>query len=93
MESKIFAKKTLADCSLVLPKYAMPPNFANSHKTSKFVEVFSLESFTLYGINWDSDVVSSLKMASLVLRHPLFHSLVDIHNPGKTHSGRVTLIM
>ena len=44
------------DCSLVLlPKDAMPPNFAektfvNSYKTSKFVKVFSLESFPLYGL-------------------------------------------
>ena len=42
------------DCSLgSLPK--MPPNFAektfvNSYKTSKFVKVFSLESFPLYGL-------------------------------------------
>jgi len=37
------------------PKDAKPPNFmektfADSHKTAKFVKVFSLESFPLYGI-------------------------------------------
>ena len=47
--NKIFAEKTFADCLLVsLPKDAMPPNFtektfANSYKTSKFMQVFSLE--------------------------------------------------
>ena len=55
----IFAEKTFADCSLVLPlvllEDATPSNFAkktfaNSHKTSKFAKVFSLESFPLYGI-------------------------------------------
>ena len=49
-------EKTFVDCSLVLlPKDAMPPNFtektfANSYKILKFAEVFSLESFPLYGI-------------------------------------------
>ena len=38
-----------------VPTDATPPNFveksiANSHKTVKFVKVFSLESFTLYDI-------------------------------------------
>ena len=51
---KIFADKTFADCPLVPPKDATPPNFTektftNSHKTVKFAKVFSLESFTLYG--------------------------------------------
>ena len=37
------------------PKDATPPNFtektfANRHKTMKFTQVFSLESFPLYGI-------------------------------------------
>ena len=55
VESTIFTEKTFTDCSLVLPKDAMPLNFtektfAISHKTSKFVKVFSLESFPLYGI-------------------------------------------
>ena len=59
VENKIFVEKTFADCSLVLPivplEDATPSNFAektfaNSHKTSKFVKVFSLESFPLYGI-------------------------------------------
>ena len=41
-------RKPFADCSLLLPKDAMPPNFAaktfmNSHKTLKFVKVFFLE--------------------------------------------------
>ena len=53
MENKIFVEKTFADCSLVPPKDATPPNFtektfANSHKASKFAKVFSLEIFTLY---------------------------------------------
>ena len=44
-----------ADCSLVLPKDAIPPKFCGenfrkySHKSSKFVKVFSLWSFPLYG--------------------------------------------
>ena len=47
-------KKIFVDCSVVPPNNAMPPNFtektfANSHKTSKYVKVFSLKSFTLYG--------------------------------------------
>ena len=43
------------DCLLVsLLKDAMPPNFAektfaNSYKTSKFMKLFSLESFPYYG--------------------------------------------
>ena len=49
-----FSQKTSADCSLVPPKDAMPPNLAkttsvNSYKTSNFAKVFSLESFPLYG--------------------------------------------
>ena len=37
-----------------MPKEATSPNFAektfmNSHKTTKFAEVFSLETFSLYG--------------------------------------------
>ena len=57
VENKIFAGN-FADCSLVLPKDAtyMPKfcreNFC-SHKTSKFVNVFSLESFSLYRIKLD----------------------------------------
>ena len=40
--------------SFAVPKDAMPPNFAaktftNSHKTTKFMKVFFLESFLLYG--------------------------------------------
>ena len=44
-DNKIFfAEKTFVDCSLVPPKDATPPNFtkktfANSHKTSKFVNL------------------------------------------------------
>ena len=39
------------------PKDTMPQNFAektfaNSHKTTKFMKVFSLESFPLYGIRF-----------------------------------------
>ena len=39
-----------------MPKDATPPDFvektfANSHKTVKFVKVFFLESFLLYGID------------------------------------------
>ena len=41
--------------AFAVPKDAMPPNFgektfANSHKTVKFLEVFSFESFLPYGI-------------------------------------------
>ena len=55
VENKIFTEKTFTDCSLVPPKDATPLNFAEktfaiSHKTSKFVKVFSLESFQLYSI-------------------------------------------
>ena len=31
-------------------KDTTPPTFANSHKTTKFAKVFSLESFPLYSI-------------------------------------------
>ena len=49
---KIFTEKTFMDCSLVTPKYAVPPNFVektflNSHKTANFAKVFSHESFPL----------------------------------------------
>ena len=52
VENTIFAEKSFADCSFVLPKDATPPNFTekifvNSHKTSKFAKVFCLESFLL----------------------------------------------
>ena len=32
------------------PQISWEKTFANSHKTSKFAKVFSLESFPLYGI-------------------------------------------
>ena len=44
------------DCLLLLcqrmpcPKISRKKTFANSHKTAKFMKVFSLESFPLYGI-------------------------------------------
>ena len=46
--------ETFTNCLLVPLKDATPLNFtektsANSHKTSKFAQVFSLESFPLYG--------------------------------------------
>ena len=52
----ICAEKTIVDCSLVPPTDATPPKFVektfvSSHKTSKFVKVFSLKSFPLYGIH------------------------------------------
>ena len=48
-------EKTFTSCLLVPLKDATPLNFtektsANSHKTSKFAQVFSLESFPLYGM-------------------------------------------
>ena len=56
-KKRLFAVKTFTDYSLVLPKDATLPNFAektftNSHKTSKFVKVFffSYRSFLLYNI-------------------------------------------
>ena len=54
VKKKKFVEKTFADCSLLPPKDATPPNFAektfvNSHKTSKFTKVLSLKSFPLYG--------------------------------------------
>ena len=50
-ENTVFAEKIFA-CAV--PKDTTPPNFvdksfANSHKTAKFVKVFSCESFLLYG--------------------------------------------
>ena len=53
-EIRFSQRKTFTDCSVVPPMDATPPNFMkktfpNSHKTSKFVKVFSLESFLLYG--------------------------------------------
>ena len=47
---KIFTKQTFTDCSLMLPKNGVPPNFvektfANTHKTTKLAKAFSLESF------------------------------------------------
>ena len=61
-----------------VPKDATPPNFAektfvNSHKTAKFVKVFSLEHFPLYGI---SNVLPYLKCysAQLPLRDGLIHA-------------------
>ena len=43
------------DCSLIPPKDVTLPNFleknfVNSHKTAKFVKVFSLKSFLLYTV-------------------------------------------
>jgi len=63
----IFVEKTFADCSLVLPKDTMPPNFAektfantpSSHKTLKFAKVFSLESFPLYSTTLKSKLTQS----------------------------------
>ena len=54
-ENTIFAEKTFADCSLLQCQRTPHPNFAEktftfSHETAKFVNVFSLESFPLYGI-------------------------------------------
>ena len=50
-----FREKTLWISCFAIPKDATCPNFAentftNSHKTAKFVKVFFLESFPLYGI-------------------------------------------
>ena len=45
-------KNFCAKCSLVPPKDAMPPNFAEKtpNKTSKFAKVFYLKSFPLYSM-------------------------------------------
>ena len=56
----IFAEKTLRIASIcgllafAVPKDVTYPNFlektfANSHKTTKFAKLFSLESFPIYG--------------------------------------------
>ena len=48
----MWGEKTFADCSLVLPTDAMPPNFVvkSFKKTSKFMKIFSLEcSPYMYG--------------------------------------------
>ena len=47
-------------------KGATCPNFAfaNSHKTAKFVKVFSLESFPLYG-TWDNQINKKIALAPL----------------------------
>ena len=50
-----YMKKTFINCLLIPLKDATPLNFAektstNSHKTSKFAQVFSLQSFPLYGM-------------------------------------------
>ena len=65
-------EKTFTNCSLVLPNNATPPNFVeknftNSRNTSKFVKVFSLESFPLYGTDQDVTTVyiMVLKLQSL----------------------------
>jgi len=50
-ENTIFVEKTFVDCSLLLcqrtphPKFHSSKTFANSHKTAKFAQVFSLKSF------------------------------------------------
>ena len=71
--------------AFAVPKDAMPPNFgektfANSHKTVKFVEVFSFESFLPYGITvswyhvWIHTVLSlSLSPCSLWSDHKYIH--------------------
>ena len=55
-KKRFLGDKTFMDCLLVLAQVATCPSFAekifaNSHKTSKFAKVFSLESFLLYGIS------------------------------------------
>ena len=57
-----FSQKKLSRiAAFAAQKDAMPPNFAektfaNSHKTAKFTKLFSLESFPLYGILFQSCV-------------------------------------
>ena len=55
-ENPIIAEKTFMDCSLLLCQRTPRPNFVEKtftygHKSSKFVKVFSLKSFPLYGIS------------------------------------------
>ena len=71
VENTIFAEKTFADCSFVLPKDATPPNFTekifvDSHKTSKFAKVFCLKSFLLCGYQTSSDNVTKVKVDNFV---------------------------
>ena len=65
-----FAEKTFVDCSLLQRQRMSCPkfrgeNFAYSYKTAKFAKVFSLESFSLYGMIWkmwiNKNVVVSLQ--------------------------------
>ena len=56
VKKTIFTEKTFTDCLLVLRQMTPCPNFAekafaNSHKIVKFVKVFSIKIFLLYGIN------------------------------------------
>ena len=70
----IFADKTFADCSLVQPMDTTPPNFVK--KTSRFMQVFSLKSFSLYGTGLQHEVsvpvqqkqmqIKSIKLSSPV---------------------------
>ena len=59
--------------AFAVPTDAMPPNFtektfANSHKTVKFVKVFSLESFPLYGIFSEMVMVTFLDSSDKQLK-------------------------
>ena len=54
VKNTIFSKKFCGLLAFAAPKDTMPQNFAektftNSHTTTKFAKVFSLESFPLYG--------------------------------------------
>ena len=56
--------------AFAVPKDAMPPNFVektfvNSYKNVKFVKVFSLKSFLLYGIYSCFHVLASAINAAL----------------------------
>ena len=65
-----------------VPKDATPPNFmektfANSHKTAKFVKVFSLESFPLYNTHTHRQVQSRSPLRCPVTSYNYVYSLLS----------------
>ena len=65
VKNMLFAEKTSVDCSLLLSQMTPRPkfcgdNFCYSHKTTKFIKVFSLKSFPLYGSSHVSDFSYSI---------------------------------
>ena len=65
-----FCGKYFAKCSLVLPNNLTCPNLRklsrNSHKTLKFMKVFSLKSLPLYGSAWSDGTAHSTSLLLLL---------------------------